>query len=81
MRQISALLDLHRSTVSAVIVEWKHLGMHRWYATQNCLSSVAALTTEFQTASGRKVSTITVRQELHDMGFHGRAALQHTMTF
>uniref|UniRef100_A0A8C7IX69 Inositol hexakisphosphate and diphosphoinositol-pentakisphosphate kinase n=1 Tax=Oncorhynchus kisutch TaxID=8019 RepID=A0A8C7IX69_ONCKI len=36
-------------------------------------SSVAPLTTEFQTASGRNVSTITVRQELHEMGFYGLA--------
>jgi hypothetical protein len=35
----------------------------------NGLSSVATLTTEFQTASGRDVSTRTVREELHEMGF------------
>jgi hypothetical protein len=29
---------------------------------------------EFQTASGSNVSTRTVRRELHEMGFHGRAA-------
>ena len=39
-----------------------------------CLSSVKTLTTEFQTASGSNVSTRTVRRELHEMGFHGRAA-------
>ena len=38
------------------------------------MSSVATLTTEFQTASGSNVSTITVRRELHEMCFHGRAA-------
>ena len=38
---------------------------------KNHLSSVATLTTEFQTASGSNVSTITVRLELHEMGFHG----------
>jgi transposase len=31
-------------------------------------------TTEFQTASGSNVSTRTFRRELHEMGFHGRAA-------
>uniref|UniRef100_A0A8C8JAQ7 Inositol hexakisphosphate and diphosphoinositol-pentakisphosphate kinase n=1 Tax=Oncorhynchus tshawytscha TaxID=74940 RepID=A0A8C8JAQ7_ONCTS len=36
-------------------------------------SSVAPLTTEFQTASGSNVSTITVRRELHEMGFYGLA--------
>jgi hypothetical protein len=36
--------------------------------------SSATLTTEFQTASGSNVSTRTVRWELHEMGFHGRAA-------
>jgi hypothetical protein len=46
----------------------KHVG-HK-----NCLTSVAALTTEFQTASGSNVSTRTVHQEFHEMDFHGRAA-------
>jgi hypothetical protein len=41
---------------------------------KNCLTSVATLTTEFQTASGSNVSTRTVHRELHDIGFHGRAA-------
>ena len=40
-------------------------------ARNNSLSSVATLTTKFQTASG---STRTVCRELHEMGFHGRAA-------
>ena len=43
-------------------------------AQKNHLSSVATLTTEFQTASGSNESTSTVRRELHEMGFHGRAA-------
>ena len=43
-------------------------------ALKNLLSSVATLTTEFQTAPGSNVSTRTVRWELHEMGFHGRAA-------
>ena len=43
-------------------------------AQENRLSTVATLTTEFQTDSGSNVSTSTVRQELHEMGFHGRAA-------
>ena len=38
------------------------------------LSLVATLTTEFQTASGRNVTTGTVRREFNEMGFHGRAA-------
>jgi hypothetical protein len=41
---------------------------------KNRLSSVATLTTEFQTLSGSNVSTRTVRRELHEMGFHGQAA-------
>jgi hypothetical protein len=41
---------------------------------KNCLSLVATRPTDFQTASGSNVSTITVRQELNEMGFHGRAA-------
>uniref|UniRef100_A0A8C7IUS3 Inositol hexakisphosphate and diphosphoinositol-pentakisphosphate kinase n=1 Tax=Oncorhynchus kisutch TaxID=8019 RepID=A0A8C7IUS3_ONCKI len=89
VRQMSALLELPRSTVSAVIVKWKRLeattsqprvGRPHKLTERNplllkCLkpSSVAPLTTEFQTASGRNVSTITVRQELHEMGFYGLA--------
>ena len=38
------------------------------------LSSVATLTTKFQPASGSNVSTRTVCQGIHEMGFHGRAA-------
>jgi hypothetical protein len=36
--------------------------------------SAETLITEFQTASGSNISTINVRRELHEMGFHGRAA-------
>nr|ACN11475.1 Transposable element Tcb1 transposase [Salmo salar] len=43
-------------------------------ARRNRLSSVATLTTEFQTASGSNVSARTVHRELHEMGFHGRGA-------
>uniref|UniRef100_A0A674AWU3 RAS guanyl releasing protein 1 n=1 Tax=Salmo trutta TaxID=8032 RepID=A0A674AWU3_SALTR len=49
---------------------------------KNRLFLFATLTTEFQTASGSNVSTITVCRELHEMGFLGRAAshkLQITM--
>jgi hypothetical protein len=45
-------------------------------ARKNSLSAVATLTTEFQTSSESNVSTIIVCQELHEMGFHGRAAAQ-----
>uniref|UniRef100_A0A8K9UBV3 Transposase Tc1-like domain-containing protein n=1 Tax=Oncorhynchus mykiss TaxID=8022 RepID=A0A8K9UBV3_ONCMY len=45
---------------------------------KNHLSSVTTLTTEYQTASGSNVSTKTVRRELHEMGFHGRAATHKT---
>jgi hypothetical protein len=31
-------------------------------------------TTEFQTDSGSNISTIAVRREIGEMGFHGRAA-------
>ena len=43
-------------------------------ALKNCLSSIATLTTEFQTASGSNVSTRTVQRELHEIGFHVQAA-------
>ena len=50
-------------------------------ARKNHLSSVATLTTEFQTASGSNVSTLTVCLKLHEMGFHGRAAShKHNIT-
>jgi hypothetical protein len=45
----------------------------------NRQSSVATLRPEFQTSSGSNVSTITVCQELHEMGFHGRAATHKPM--
>ena len=38
-------------------------------AHKNGLSSIATLTTEFQTASGRNVSTRTVYRELHEVGY------------
>ncbi|KAM8772961.1 aminoacyl tRNA synthase complex-interacting multifunctional protein 1-like [Acanthopagrus schlegelii] len=94
VREISALLNLPRSTVSAVILKWKRGGIttalprsgrpHKLkeedrqvlekVALGNCLPSVEALTTEFQTASGAKVSSRTVRRELHEMGFRGRVS-------
>ena len=43
-------------------------------ACKNHLSSVATLTTEFQTPSESNVNTRPVCQELHEMGFNGRAA-------
>jgi hypothetical protein len=75
--KMSALLDLPRSTVGAVIVKWKHLGATIALPRSGILKimfSVATLPTEFQTTSGSNVSTRTVRRELHEMGFHGRAA-------
>jgi hypothetical protein len=79
-----------QSTVSAVIVKWKYLGAttdqprssrpHKHTELDHrVLKHVAhknplTLTTELQTASGSNVSTITVRQEIREMGFHGRAA-------
>lgn len=90
VHEISALLDLPYSTVSAVIVKWKCLGAmtaqsgsgslckfiewgHR--VLKSCLSSIATLNAEFQTASGSNISARTVRWELHEVGFHGRAAV------
>ncbi|KAM3623415.1 uncharacterized protein V6R79_010808 [Siganus canaliculatus] len=94
VREISALLNLPRSTVSAVILKWKRGGItttlprsgrpHKLreedrqllekVALENCLSTIKAITTQFQTASGANVSYRTVRRELHDMGFRGRAS-------
>ena len=87
--QISAMLELPLSTVSGFIMKLKPLGEttaqprsgrpHKFTergrrVSKNRLSSVATLTTEFKTASGSNISTITVRWELHEMGFHGQAA-------
>uniref|UniRef100_A0A673ZT56 Inositol hexakisphosphate and diphosphoinositol-pentakisphosphate kinase n=1 Tax=Salmo trutta TaxID=8032 RepID=A0A673ZT56_SALTR len=88
VRQMSALLELPRSTVSAVIVKRKRLeattspprvGRPHKLTERNrlllkCLkpSSVATLTTEFQTVSGSNVITRTIRRELHEMGFYGQ---------
>ncbi|XP_029290498.1 aminoacyl tRNA synthase complex-interacting multifunctional protein 1-like [Cottoperca gobio] len=94
VREISALLNLPRSTVSAVILKWKRGGIttalprsgrpHKLkeedrqvlekVALENCSPSVEALTAEFQSASGAKVSARTVRRELHEMGFRGRVS-------
>ena len=63
---ISALLELPRSTVSAVIVKWKLLGAttaqpqsgwsHKLTEQDRRVSSVETLTSKFQTASGSNVS-------------------------
>ncbi|CAJ1052455.1 aminoacyl tRNA synthase complex-interacting multifunctional protein 1-like [Xyrichtys novacula] len=94
VREISALLNLPRSTVSAVILKWKRGGIttalprsgrpHKLreedrqvlerVALENCLPSVEAIATEFQAASGAKVSPRTVRRELREMGFRGRVS-------
>ncbi|XP_040003263.1 aminoacyl tRNA synthase complex-interacting multifunctional protein 1-like [Xiphias gladius] len=94
VREISALLNLPRSTVSCVILKWKRGGIttalprsgrpHKLkeedrqvlerVALETCLSSVEALTTEFQAASGANVSSKTVRRELYEMGFRGRVS-------
>ncbi len=94
VREISALLNLPRSTVSSVILKWKRGGIttalprsgrpHKLkeedrqvlekVALDNCLPSIAALTAEFQSASGATVSPRTVRRELHEMGFRGRVS-------
>jgi hypothetical protein len=89
VHQFAALLELPPSTVSAVIVEslrsnngsavkWQATQAHRRGALKrvtckNNLSSVATLTTEFQTASGSNISTITVRRELHEMDLQAAA--------
>ncbi|XP_053574543.1 uncharacterized protein LOC128663958 [Bombina bombina] len=95
VREISVLLDLPRSTVSAIIVKWKRVGattaqprsgrprkitergrrVLTRVVEKNRLSSLASLTTEFQTASGSKISTRTVRRELCEMGFRGQDAV------
>ena len=62
-----------RSGRSHKLTEWV-CRVQKCIECRNCLSSVATLTTEFQTASGSNISQITVSRELHEMGFHGRAA-------
>ena len=61
-------------------LEWctahRHWTLEQWkrVAWKNRLLSIVSLTPEFQTDSGSNVSTSTVHRELHEMGFHGRAA-------
>ncbi|KAM9314564.1 aminoacyl tRNA synthase complex-interacting multifunctional protein 1-like isoform 2-T2 [Pholidichthys leucotaenia] len=94
VREISALLNLPRSTVSYVIRNWKNGGittalprsgrphklkeeqrqMLERVAMETCLTSIQALTAEFQNASGAKVSSKTIRRELRDMGYRGRVS-------
>jgi hypothetical protein len=52
--------------------------MLKCVACKNCLSSVATLTTEFQTASGSNLSTRTVLWELHDMTWVFMGKQPHT---
>ncbi|KAK6304388.1 hypothetical protein J4Q44_G00249740 [Coregonus suidteri] len=56
--------------------EWQLEQQHNQvdWGQQGVIRPVATLTTEFQTASGSNARTRTVRLELHEMGFHGRAA-------
>ena len=88
VRQISALLELPRSTVNAVIMKWKRLGattalprsgrpLKLTERDRRVLKHVKKEihSTEFQTAFGSNISTRTVRRELYEMGFHGRAAI------
>ena len=72
-------VEISRSNNSSA-TKWLATQAHRAkplkrIAWKNRLLLVAALTTEFQTASGSNVSTNTVCRELHEMGFHGRAAI------
>jgi hypothetical protein len=79
--KISALLDLPRSTVNAVIVKWKRLVETMAQPMAQPPSAEARRYhprlqhSKFQTASGSNVSTTTIRRELHAIGFHGRAAM------
>ena len=57
------------------LIEWDRRVL-KHVAHKNLLSSVATLTTEFQIASGSNISTITVCLKIHEIGFHGRAALK-----
>uniref|UniRef100_A0A0E9XCZ0 Transposase Tc1-like domain-containing protein n=1 Tax=Anguilla anguilla TaxID=7936 RepID=A0A0E9XCZ0_ANGAN len=71
-------VEMSRSNSSSATSGWPHklrtgLPSAEVLARKNCLSSVATLITEFQTASGCNVSTRSSHRELHEMGFHGRA--------
>jgi hypothetical protein len=86
---ISALLELLRSTVSAVIVKWNRLGattsqlrsgrphklteLDRWRA--HCVKIVCPrLQHSLPSSKLEAKSARTVRRELRETGFHGRAA-------
>ena len=68
--QLVKLFDLPWPPVNAVRLQKlteRDRGL-KYVSLKNNLSSVAALTTELQTASGSNVNTRTVRWELHEMG-------------
>ncbi|GFS86187.1 regulator of chromosome condensation 2 [Trichonephila clavipes] len=46
----------------------------KWVVKQNHKSSLEEMSQELQSSSGIRVSSRTVRQELKNLGFHGRAA-------
>ncbi|CAI9614338.1 unnamed protein product, partial [Staurois parvus] len=83
---ISLLLNIPRSTVSGIIMNWRQLGMT---ATQppserggqcilkrtvrrNHQLSAESIAKDLQISFGLQINTTTVCRELHGMGFHGQ---------
>ncbi|GFV53770.1 apolipoprotein(A) [Trichonephila clavipes] len=56
-----------------ILGERSHRALKR-AVKQNCKSSLVEISQEFQSSSGISVSSRTVRRELKNLGFHGRAA-------
>ncbi|CAI9623196.1 unnamed protein product, partial [Staurois parvus] len=85
IREISLLLYIPRSTVSRFITKWKQLGttaaqprsewgqcMLKRTVCRNHQLSAESIAKDLQTLCGLQISTTTVCEELHGMGFHGQ---------
>ncbi|CAI9606659.1 unnamed protein product, partial [Staurois parvus] len=86
IRDISLLINIHRSTVSGIIRKWKQLGttatqpqsewgqrMLKHTVRRSRQLSAESIAKDLQTLCSLQISTTTtVHRELHGMGFHGQ---------
>ncbi|CAI9619639.1 unnamed protein product [Staurois parvus] len=88
IRDISLLLNIPRSTVSGIMINWKQLGTtatqppsgrpcnmtERGYSKLKRTVRRSRKLSAESIAKDLQISTTTVHRELHGMGFHGREA-------
>ncbi|GFV56676.1 transposable element Tcb2 transposase [Trichonephila clavipes] len=72
VREIADILQKPKSTVNDVIVKCRRT--LKRVVKQNRKSSLVEISHKFQSSSGISVSSRTIRRELKNLGFHGRAA-------